>query len=274
MRHLLDLLHNLIRLIKLPFLASLSANFSGISSHMTSKFDDKSAQKLSIFSSKAGYVRGLFIGFLILAAILPSCQTKTEGSGPWVKKIDSEELSRIIINFSTKMKIDKHLELEDSWASYDDYITRVCVQYSSQRLLTLYDARLLMVEVVEELLYRLNHNQIVSFELDHFPFTAKDLDVKITFESFYGRYLDEQYIGLAWLQADCVHFYAFDRKDRSYNGIDWDHHRFEPYSKSRELALIKKQADLPHIREVENPSLQYKPTDSALPGRYISPFTY
>ncbi|CUI15708.1 conserved putative secreted protein [Candidatus Protochlamydia naegleriophila] len=174
--------------------------------------------------------------------VLTSCQTKTVGDGPWVKKIDSEELSKIVISFSAKMKIDKHLELEDSWAAYDDYIKKLCLQYSSQRLLTVYDARLLMVELVEELLYRINNHSLISFELEHFPFTADDLDVKINFESFYGRYIDEQYVGLAWLQAGCVHFYAFDRKDQS---IDWSHDRFEPYTKSRELALIKREVDLP-----------------------------
>ena len=165
------------------------------------------------------------------------------------------------------MKIDKHLELEDSWASYDDYILRVCIRYSSQRTLTLYDARLLMVEVVEELLWRLNNNSIVSFELDHFPFTARDLDVQLDFESFYGRYVDELYIGMAWLQAGCVHFYAFDRKDTSLNGIDWDHHRFEPYAKSKELALLKREADLPYIEHRDNPN----PPRKIMTERYISP---
>ncbi len=215
-------------------------------------------------------MRNIGILLMLLAAVLTSCQTKVVGEGPWVKKIDSEEMSRIIINFSTKMKIDKHLELEDSWAAYDDYITKICLQYSSQRLLTVYDARLLMVELVEEFLYRLNNNTIVGFELDHFPFTADDLDVKITFESFYGRYIDELYIGLAWLQAGCVHFYAFDRKDLSLNGIDWDHHRFEPYSKSRELALIKRQADLPYIDEIENPNPPRRPKNYMY-ERYLSP---
>jgi hypothetical protein len=209
---------------------------------------------------------------MFLAALLVSCQPKVVGTGPMVKKIDSEELSRIIINFATKMKIDKHLELEDSWASYDDSIFRICIQFSSQRLLTVYDARLLMVEVVEEMLYRLNNNSIISFELDHFPFTARDLDVKINFESYYGRYIDEQYLGLAWLQAGCVHFYAFDRKDPSLNGIDWDHHRFEPYSKSRELALIKKLADLPYIEHLENPNLPRKGSARHHTERYISPY--
>jgi hypothetical protein len=182
--------------------------------------------------------------------ILTSCQPAVVGEGPWVKKIDSEELSKIIISFSAKMKIDKHLELEDSWAAYDDYIKKLCLEYSSQRLLTVYDARLLMVELVEELLHRLNNNTIISFELEHFPFTADDLDVKINFESFYGRYIDELYVGLVWLQAGCVHFYAFDRKDQE---IDWDYHRFEPYTKSRELALLKREVDLPFVEEVPPP---------------------
>ncbi len=222
-------------------------------------------------------MRIVMILLIFSAALLTSCQPAMEGTGPWVKKIDSEEISKIVINFSTKMKIDKHLELEDSWAAYDDYITKICLQYSSQRLLTVYDARLLMVELVEEFLYRLNNNTIVSYELDHFPFSADDIDVKITFESYYGRYIDEQYVGMAWLQAGCVHFYAFDRKDVSLNGIDWDHHRFEPYTKSRELALIKKQADLPFTNpeSLENPPA--RPSSFIYdrysgPDRYFSPF--
>lgn len=213
-------------------------------------------------------MRHLAILWMIAAILLTGCQRQMAPAGPWVKKIDSEELSRIVINFSTKMKVYKHLELEDSWASYDDYVTKLCLRYTSQRLLTVYDARLLMVELVEDLLNRLNNNQIISFELDHFPFTANDLDVRIDFESFHGRYIDEQYVGLVWLQAGCVDFYAFDRKDRSLNGIDWDHHRFEPYSKSKELALLKKQADLPYIEHIDNPNPPRGETRANLPERY------
>ena len=182
--------------------------------------------------------------FLVVGLLVSSCRPSEKFEGPWVKKIYSEEMSKIVINFSLKMKKEKHLELEDSWISYDDYIKKICLRYSSQRLLTVYDARLVMVELVEDFLYRLNNNEYLSFELDHFPFTPNDLDVKINFESYYGRYLDELYVGLAWLKGGCVHFYAFDRKD---DGIDWSHDRFEPYHKSRELALIKRQADLPYV---------------------------
>ncbi|MFI0435055.1 MAG: hypothetical protein ACH350_04935 [Parachlamydiaceae bacterium] len=221
-------------------------------------------------------MRKLAILWMFLAIILTGCKSKivgtsTNGGNPWVKKIDSEELSRIMINFSVKMKIDKHLELEDSWAAYHDSILKLAVRYSSQRTLTVYDARLLLVEVVEELLYRLNNHTIISFELDHFPFTANDLDIKINFESFYGRYVDDQYVGMVWLQGGCSHFYAFNRKDPTLIGIDWDDHRFEPYSKSRELALIKRMADLPYIQHIENPNPVRKSHSGSLNERYISP---
>lgn len=191
------------------------------------------------------------IKFLCLAIIIMGCQKVTvpAGAGVWVKKIDSEEISRIVINFSRKMKQEHFIELEDSRVEYNDFVKKIYLEYSSQKLLTVYDARLLMVELVEEFLYRLNNNTIVSFELERFPFTADDIEVKINFESFYGRYIDELYVGLAWLKCGCVYFYAFDIKDET--GIDWSHDRWEPYFKSRELALLKKEADMPFLEPVK-----------------------
>ncbi len=214
-------------------------------------------------------MRQLIIFWIFLAIVVTSCQPKTVEIQPCVKKIDCEELSRIIVNFSTKMKIDKHLELEDSWATYQDTILNLCLKYSSQRLLTVDDARLLIVEVVEELLHRLNNNTIVRFELDHFPFTAEDIEIKINFENFYGRYIDKLYVGAVQLQAGRVNFYAFDHKDPSLNRIDWNHHRSETYSKSHELALIKKQADISYIEHRENHHPSEKPFMKVFPERYI-----
>ena len=66
MCRILDFLHNFIYLLKLPFLASLMANFSAICMHMPSKFVIKSAQKISIFSNKASYASSLFFFFFSL----------------------------------------------------------------------------------------------------------------------------------------------------------------------------------------------------------------
>lgn len=187
---------------------------------------------------------------MVFLTLLTGCQPREIPTGPWVKKIDSEELSRLVINFSAKMAKEQHLFLEDSYAAYNDSISKICLRYSSQRLLTLEEARLQIVEIVEEFLYRLNNNTVLGFELETFPFTANNLDVRINFESFFGIYVDPLYIGQTWLNCGCVDFYAFDRKD---NNIDWDHHRFEPYFKSRELALLQKEAKIPDEERIENP---------------------
>lgn len=192
----------------------------------------------------------LIIGMLFFGIVLTGCQTKIEPDGPWVKKIDSEEVTRLVLNYSKELKIKRALDLEDSWVSYNDSIKRICLEYSSQRLLTVEEARLLIVELVEGFLDRLNNNSIISYELETFPFTHNNLSVKINFESFFGMYVDPLYVGQVWLQAGCVDFYAFDRKiDR----IDWDHHRFEPYTKSREIALLKKEADIPFTDRLNPP---------------------
>ncbi|MDP1880397.1 MAG: hypothetical protein Q8K60_05610 [Parachlamydiaceae bacterium] len=211
------------------------------------------------------------IVFLLMTIILMGCKPKIVGEGPWLKKIDSEELSKIVINFSVLMKIEKHLELEDSWAGYDDYITQIVLRYSSQRLLTVYDARQVMVELVEEFLSRINNNSIISFELNRYPFTYKDLDVKINFESYFGRYIDELYVGTAWLHNGCLLFYAFDRKDMSLNGIDWDHTRFEPYTKSRELAILKREAEAPFVESLETREFPPAKPSTYVYQKYFSP---
>ena len=58
---LIDILRNIIYLLKLLFLADLIPNFLAICLHMSSKFEIKSAQKLSIFSSKAGYAKSAIL---------------------------------------------------------------------------------------------------------------------------------------------------------------------------------------------------------------------
>jgi len=181
----------------------------------------------------------------ILGTLFSGCQSKVIPKGPWTQKIDTLEISSTILNFSAKVGANCYLFLEDSYVAYDDDIKKICLRYSSQKLLTLNEARLLIVEMTEELLERLNSGPPLTFECEQFPLTSAHLDIRINFESFYGKYCDQQYIGLIWLQANCVHYFAFDRKDIK---LDWDHHRTEPYFKSKEIALIKKEADAPYIQ--------------------------
>ncbi len=63
-KRLLDFFRNYIYLLKLPFLASLILNFSGLVANMLLKFGIKSAQKTSIFPKKANFERSLLISVL------------------------------------------------------------------------------------------------------------------------------------------------------------------------------------------------------------------
>lgn len=180
------------------------------------------------------------ITFLLLATFICSCQRKVITEGPPVQMIDTEAMSELVIRYSAILKDDKHLNLEDSRVAYDTSIQQISLEYSTQSLLTVYDARLLIVEVVEGFLELLNDDPRLQSTLIMYPFTSDNMCVKINCTSFYGLYLDPLYVGAIWLYKGCTYIYAFDRKN---NDIDWDHHRFEPYFKSRELALIKKQVD-------------------------------
>lgn len=179
--------------------------------------------------------------WIFLAIFLGSCAPTVVTEGPPVRQIDSEEVSRLVIFFSKQMEVENRLFLEDSYATYNENIQQIILKYSSQTLLTFCEARSLIVDLVEGFLDLINSNPQLSGQLADYPFSAYNLDVRINFESYYGKYSDEQYMGLIWLQNGCVHFYAFERKDYS---IDHDQYRFEPYFKSRELALLKKEADI------------------------------
>jgi hypothetical protein len=210
----------------------------------------------------------IFVMFFIL--ILASCQIRTIGIGSWIKKIDAEEASRLMLNFAAKMKREQRLDLEDSRLVYNDYIKKWYIEFSSQRLVTMCEARLLLVTVVEEFLYRINNHSLLSFEVEQFPFTASNLDIKINFESFHGLYVDPLYIGQIWLKCGCAYYYAFDRKVQD---IDWSHDRWEPYFKSRELALLKQEADIPFTEPLPISALAYEryQADPLVPPAVFAP---
>lgn len=176
---------------------------------------------------------------IFLCTLLPGCGTRVIKEG-WKKKIDSEEISRIVLYFSAKLKKEKCLELEDSKVCYDDKIEYIYLKYSSMDLITMCEARLLLVELVEEFLERINQNSLIKFQTLNRPFTADDLKIEINFESFYATYIDPLYIGLISMDNGMVTYYAANIRILLN---DWSDQRIEPYFKSRELALIKKEAD-------------------------------
>lgn len=164
----------------------------------------------------------------------------------WERTVDVPEVSKLVAFFAAEMYDKYRLELEDSCVLRDaKSIYRFYLSFSSQRLITLCEARLLLVEVADEFLNRVNSHSILGFQLDHSPLTGEDVDFNINFESFFGLYVDPLYIGKIMLWEGMSYFYAFNIKNPD---ADWSNQKFEPYFKSRELALAKKEADMAYSK--------------------------
>ncbi len=157
-----------------------------------------------------------------------------------VKTIDATEVSRTILNFSEKLYYDKHLQLEDSVVYYNTSINRIRLDFSSMDTLDIWEARAVLVDLVEELLDRINGNAIINSDLSSVPFTASDLEVYIYFKSFYNHYIMLQSVGMISLKQGIASYIASD-------GFDCEtpcwRKRNEYYYQSRDFITFKRQGE-------------------------------
>lgn len=178
--------------------------------------------------------------FLVLAGLgfLVSC---TAAHGPWVKVVDTEEMTWIVQKVAADWKHNQgqRLRLEHSQVHYTNKFTTLSLEFSSQEILEVEQARNLLVDLTEQLLREINTNPIVGGELAS-TFTADNLSIEINFESYLGEYVDPFYVGCAKLHHGFAYYYAFDLKDE--NRYSW-HSRVEPYFKTREVSMLSRAAE-------------------------------
>lgn len=186
---------------------------------------------------------GYFMRNLVFLCLLMlcGCATVYHESAP-VKVVDSEEMTWIVETAATKYSHTegKRLKLEHSSTCYDTAINMLRLEFSSQEILELKDARHLLVDLVEDFLRAMNTNPIISNQLASSPFAPDQLDITINFESFFGIYVDPYYIGAIEMKAGMVRYSAFDMKDDKWHS--W-HSRVEPYTKSREISTTQRSAE-------------------------------
>jgi hypothetical protein len=171
----------------------------------------------------------------------PGCK----GTGPMyrnrvLKEIDTEDFSEVIIPYSVELRYEKRLHLQQSYVLYAGADPKIRLQFISQDILELCQARALLVDVVEGLIARLN---LIVAGSRIFPkqITAADLEIYIDFESFYCKYCDPMYIGWIALENSMAYYYAYNVKDYTH---DYWQKRVEPYFKSLSFATIKQRAEI------------------------------
>lgn len=154
---------------------------------------------------------------------------------------NADDVSEVIWGYASELRYDKHLRLEKSWVCTSDIDGKstIHIEFSSQDILELCEARQLFVDVIEGFLDRINNKGIMaSFEPS--PFTANNLEIYIDFQSFYGEYVDPFYIGWVTLQDGIVYYYAFTLKDHK---LDTWNFTYETYAQSKSFALYQRAAE-------------------------------
>jgi len=156
------------------------------------------------------------------------------------REVDAEGISRVIIIYAQELKKKyKHLILEDSQAFFSDKaLTRVQLEFTTQDVIELREARDMLVEVVDELLFRLNNEACVTLASQE-EMNASQLDIYVDFQAYHGKYVDPMYIGFMSLRKGIVSFYAFDFKECHR---DCWHRRLEYYWQSRNIVMYEREA--------------------------------
>jgi hypothetical protein len=158
-----------------------------------------------------------------------------------MKELNTEEIVWLVQRVAVKFKHECFLRHEHSRTLYDaSGFTRIGMQFSTQDILEVDDARGLLVDFVEFLLGEINRDPLLCGQLAAYPFTADRLDIIILCESFLPEYIDPYYVGCIKLKHGYSYFYAADEKDETI--YSW-HSRVEPYEKSRELIMLERAAE-------------------------------
>lgn len=183
---------------------------------------------------------------LILFSLTGCCcfeheMTPEEGRGAHRQLIErpSDDLTWTVEQVAAELKYDRRLHLENAMFCNGVDGPILHLEFITQSILELCDARQMLVDVVERFLYRLNSNYLdPSFKPE--PFTANNLEIYINFESYYVLYVDRFYIGWVVLEDGEAFYYASTLKN---NKLAFWHAHVEPYFKSKSIAMAQIEAE-------------------------------
>lgn len=137
--------------------------------------------------------------------------------------------------------------LEDSRIFYNNFVVeKIWLKFITQQILEVWDARKLIVQIVEGYLERLNNDERLKIHMPNRHLTPMNIDVTLISESYMGKYVDPLYVNVIYLQDGMVWYYAYD----VYNpNTDVWHQRVEPYHKAHLLAQARTVAEMPWVEK-------------------------
>ncbi|MCH9634537.1 MAG: hypothetical protein S4CHLAM7_12900 [Chlamydiae bacterium] len=120
-------------------------------------------------------------------------------------------LSDYIVTFNDHITQQQQLSYTGFYERGSAGIHEISLYYSSTKLLSLDQARTLVVEFINEFLSGLNQSARLKSQLQPYPFTEKGLDIVIFFRNDRGGYAPSPYIGQVSIQKGIVTYSKFIR---------------------------------------------------------------
>lgn len=158
-----------------------------------------------------------------------------------VLSIHAEEITAIVQDYSVELKNYKHLYLQHANTYYNEEgIHTIQLRYISQDLLELCEARKLIIDVSEGMLDQLNCNPLLVPEFTNHAFYPFNLEIYISFESYFAKYVDPFYVKWITMEDAKIAFYMADVNDN--DKLCW-HARKEAYNTSRDIVFYQRLAE-------------------------------
>jgi len=143
--------------------------------------------------------------------------------------VDVESISRVIVEYSTELEHTRHLTLKDSYVEYENHMLKnIRIEYQSQDVLEMREARAVIVDVVENFLVQLNGIPDLQEEIGR-TLTANDLQIFIDYNSYHTRYVNPDYVAFVYMYNGFTSIYAGTVRNHLSN--NW-HVRHESYQES------------------------------------------
>ncbi|MCH9625436.1 MAG: hypothetical protein S4CHLAM123_06100 [Chlamydiales bacterium] len=145
-----------------------------------------------------GMSKILFLTFLLFS--VTSCTVRE----PYYCQISNRIAGSYVMEFARP----RELMLTGYGGAMMDDIKNIELCFLSFAALNVDEARVLYVEMMEELLYRINCNEEVRPYLHNFPFEEENLKLRIGFEDCNGRITKDGHVALMSIAKDHILYFA------------------------------------------------------------------
>lgn len=175
--------------------------------------------------------------YIVMLVMVSACRPCLPPDGYIPGGPNIPELEYVVVTYGDELLREKRLYLRCAHAGYDDdYIQKVEMYFRTQAIMDIDEARDLMVYLVEGFLARVNEDETLSWDLGSYPFNPSNLKVEIEFESFYTKYVDEDYLARVTMDRSMVNYYSHTAINPDYAHY---RQRSEPYIKTLHFSKYK-----------------------------------